>query len=53
MARRTPGLSPEDGGEVETAPQYDPNVPLERPIESRLYEHYHRPAYWDEERKRH
>jgi len=39
--------------EVETAPQYDPNVPLKRSIESRLYEHYRRPAYWDDEPKRH
>ena len=38
--------------EVETAPAYDPNVPLERPIETRLYQHYRRPAYWDEEQRR-
>ena len=38
--------------EVETAPVYDPNVPLERPIETRLYQHYRRPAYWDEEQRR-
>jgi hypothetical protein len=38
--------------EVETAPAYDPNAPLERAFESRLYEHYRRPTYWDEERPR-
>jgi hypothetical protein len=38
--------------EVETAPAYDPRVPLERPLETRLHEHYGRPAYWDEERAR-
>ena len=38
--------------EVETAPEYDPNAPLERAFESRLYEHYRRPTYWDEERPR-
>src|SRR5262245_30169967 len=38
--------------EVETAPEYDPNAPLERAVETRLYEHYRRPTYWDEERPR-
>ena len=38
--------------EVETAPEYDPDAPLERAFESRLYEHYRRPTYWDEERPR-
>src|SRR5262249_35190241 len=38
--------------EVETAPEYDPNVPLERAFESRLHEHHRRPVYWDEERAR-
>ena len=38
--------------EVEKAPEYDPSAPLERALESRLYEHYRRPAYWDEERPR-
>jgi sporulation protein YlmC with PRC-barrel domain len=38
--------------EVETSPEYDPSAPLERALESRLYEHYRRPAYWDEERPR-
>ena len=37
--------------EVETAPEYDPNAPLERAIETRLYEHYRRPTYWDEEQR--
>jgi hypothetical protein len=38
--------------EVETAPAYDPNVPLERPLETRLYQHYRRPTYWDDEQRR-
>jgi hypothetical protein len=38
--------------EVETAPAYDPRVPLARPLEARLHEHYRRPAYWDQERVR-
>ena len=38
--------------DVETAPEYDPNAPLERALETRLYEHYRRPTYWDEERLR-
>jgi len=38
--------------DVENAPVYDPSVPLERPLETRLYEHYRRPTYWDEERLR-
>jgi len=38
--------------EVETAPEYDSDRPLERALESRLYEHYRRPTYWDEERPR-
>jgi sporulation protein YlmC with PRC-barrel domain len=37
---------------VETAPGYDPNAPLERALETRLFEHYRRPKYWDEERPR-
>jgi hypothetical protein len=35
--------------QVETAPEYDPDAPFERARESRLYEHYRRPTYWDEE----
>ena len=35
--------------EVETSPEYDPDAPLERALESRLYQHYQRPAYWDVE----
>jgi hypothetical protein len=35
--------------EVEAAPEYDPTVPMERAHETRLYEHYRRPKYWDEE----
>jgi hypothetical protein len=38
--------------EVEAAPPYDPGVPLERALETRLYDHYRRPTYWDEERLR-
>jgi uncharacterized protein YrrD len=38
--------------EVETAPEYDPSARLERVFETRLYEHYRRPTYWDEERPR-
>jgi uncharacterized protein YrrD len=38
--------------EVETAPAYDPSLPLERPLETRLYQHYRRPTYWDEEQRR-
>ena len=38
--------------QVEAAPEYDPNVPMERAHEVRLYEHYRRPKYWDEERER-
>ena len=35
--------------EVEGAPEYDPSRPMERTLEVRLYEHYRRPAYWNEE----
>ena len=35
--------------EVEGAPEYDPQRPMERTLETRLYEHYRRPAYWNEE----
>jgi hypothetical protein len=38
--------------EVETAPEYDSNTPLERALESGGYEHYCRPTHWDEERPR-
>jgi PRC-barrel domain len=36
--------------QVEAAPAYDPTVPMERAHEERLYTHYGRPTYWDEER---
>jgi hypothetical protein len=36
--------------QVEAAPAYDPTVPMERAHEERLYAHYRRPTYWDEER---
>jgi uncharacterized protein YrrD len=38
--------------EVETSPEYHPSKPFERPLETRLYEHYRRPTYWDEEELR-
>jgi len=38
--------------EIEASPEYDPNAPLEREHETRLYEHYRRPKYWDDERVR-
>jgi PRC-barrel domain len=38
--------------QVEGAPEYDPRVPMERPFETRLHEHYRRPKYWDEEQIR-
>jgi uncharacterized protein YrrD len=38
--------------EIEAAPEYDPNAPLERAHETRLLEHYRRAKYWDEERER-
>src|SRR5262245_45644258 len=37
---------------VETAPEYDPDVPMERELEARLHEHYGRAAYWEEEQQR-
>jgi hypothetical protein len=38
--------------EIESAPEYDHTLPMERAFESRLHEHYRRPKYWDEERLR-
>jgi hypothetical protein len=32
--------------EIEQAPEYDPNLPIERGYEERLYGHYGRPGYW-------
>ncbi len=33
--------------EIRDAPEYDPARPIERADESRLYEHYQRPKYWE------
>lgn len=35
--------------QVEAAPEYDPSVPMEREMETRLHEHYGRPKYWEQE----
>jgi hypothetical protein len=37
---------------IRDAPEYDPNRPIDRGYETRLYEHYHRPKYWEEKRSR-
>ncbi len=31
---------------IEKSPEYDPNVPLDREFETRLYHHYGRTGYW-------
>jgi hypothetical protein len=36
--------------EIRSAPEYDPNVPVDRDLESRLVAHYGRPGYWENER---
>ncbi len=33
-------------GEIKSAPEWDPDAPLERDYEIRLHEHYGRPPYW-------
>lgn len=33
--------------QIENSPEYDPSRPLERPYETRLYDYYGRPRYWD------
>jgi hypothetical protein len=33
--------------QIEGAPAYGPDKPVEREYEQRLYAHYGRPAYWD------
>jgi len=38
--------------EVRQSPEYDPHDPVDRPLESRLHEHYERPAYWIDEVER-
>jgi uncharacterized protein YrrD len=35
---------------VRTSPEYDPARPIKRAYEARLYGHYAKPHYWDEER---
>jgi sporulation protein YlmC with PRC-barrel domain len=32
--------------EIKSAPEWDPDAPLDREYETRLYEHYGRPPYW-------
>ena len=32
--------------EIKSAPEWDPDVPLDREYETRLHEHYGRPPYW-------
>lgn len=32
--------------EIKSAPEWDPNAPLDREYETRLHEHYGRPPYW-------
>jgi hypothetical protein len=34
---------------IRQAPAYDPSLPLDRVLEARLYEHYRRPRYWDDD----
>jgi hypothetical protein len=38
-------------GRIEGAPEYDPSRPLVREHEARLYEHYGRRKYWEDENK--
>lgn len=35
--------------QIESAPEFDPSVPVNREYEERLYDFYGRPAYWAEE----
>ena len=32
--------------QVKNSPEYDPKKPLDRNLETRLYDYYHRPVYW-------
>jgi PRC-barrel domain len=32
--------------QVKQSPEYDPNRPLDRTYETRVYDYYHRPTYW-------
>jgi hypothetical protein len=38
--------------QIENSPEYNPARPLDRADESRLYDYYGRPRYWDRERDR-
>jgi hypothetical protein len=31
---------------VKNAPEFDPNAPVNRRVEERLYDYYGRPSYW-------
>ena len=33
---------------IENSPEYDPDRPVERPYEAKLYGHYDQPRYWGE-----
>ncbi len=35
-------------GQIQTAPEYDLSLPVDREFESRLVAHYGRPGYWEE-----
>lgn len=37
---------------IELSPEYDPNTPVSRAYEERLYTHYQRPGYWDSRNRR-
>ena len=32
--------------EIRNSPEYDPDTPINREYEERLYDYYGRPAYW-------
>jgi hypothetical protein len=34
--------------QIENSPEYDPDRPVERPYEAKLYGHYDQPRYWGE-----
>lgn len=34
---------------IRTAPEYDPDQMMDRDYEAQLYEHFHRPKYWDKD----
>jgi hypothetical protein len=35
---------------IKNSPAYDISVPLDRAYETRLFDHYSQPGYWNEER---